>query len=146
MKELSSIKRTDNCWNQFWIEYVVWDVFMHFCFLSLFLTQPTTENLWITKLAREKKLYPRNTRKTFEPTKCPREKFWTHEIPPIKNFGQTKYRLEKIIGPTKYPQEKKLDLRNTHEKKFRTHEIHDGTRSSKFSRLLKNFDNHNYSY
>ena len=39
-------------------------------------------------------------------------KFWTNETPMRKNFGSTKY-----------PQEKILDPRNTHEKKFETPEI-----------------------
>ena len=124
MKELSSIKRTDNCWNQFWIEYVVWDVFMHFCFLSLFLTQPTTENLWITKLAREKKLYPRNTheknfwthkmptRKILDPRNTPDKKFWTNKIPTRKNNWTHKIPTRKKIGPTKYSRKRISDPRD----------------------------------
>ena len=38
-------------------------------------------------------------------------KSWTQEIPSGKKLGETKY-----------PQENILDSRNTHEKKFRTHE------------------------
>ena len=52
------------------------------------------------------------------------------------------------FGLTKHPREKILNARNTHEKKFRTHEgtvvpwhetheIHDGTRPTKFSTLNK---------
>ena len=41
-----------------------------------------------------------------------RKIFWTHEIP-MKNF---------FFGPTKYQQENILDIRNTYEKKFQTHE------------------------
>ena len=65
-------------------------------------------------------------------------KFWNHEIPTRKNFR-----------PTKYPREKILDPRNTHEKNFRTHEgtmarwhetheTHDGTRPTEFSTLNVN--------
>ena len=42
-----------------------------------------------------KKIHSRNTHD---------KKFWTHEIPTRKNFG-----------PKKYPREKNLDSRNTHE-------------------------------
>ena len=75
--------------------------------------------------------------------KCSREKKITQEIPTTENFGPTNTR-EKILTheihtrknfrPTKYPQKKILDPRNTHEKKFWTHEIptktwwHDGTK------------------
>ena len=82
MKQLRNTNTTSNCWNRFEIEYAIWDVFMYFCFLSLFLTQPKTENLWITKLA---------TRTKVDLTKYPREKYldsWnTHE----KNMWRTKY-------------------------------------------------------
>ena len=56
-----------------------------------------------------------------------------------------KYPREKNFGPTKYPREKILDPRNTHEKKFWTHEIpmkagwHGGTkltRPMKFTTLI----------
>ena len=80
MMHLSNINRTDNCWNQFGIEYLVWDVFMYFYFLSLFLMQPTTDNLLITKLV---------TRKKIGPMKYPRE----------KKFGPAKYPLEKVLDP-----------------------------------------------
>ena len=50
---------------------MVWDVFLYFCFLSLFLMQPATEILWITKSTTQK----------IGPTKYSREKFWTHEYP-----------------------------------------------------------------
>ena len=83
---LSNINKTDNCWNRFGIKYAVWDVFMYFCFLSLFLMQPSTESPWITKLATTEKLNPRNRHE---------KKIWTHEIPTRKSFGQTKYRREK---------------------------------------------------
>ena len=82
MKQLRNTNTTSNYWNRFEIEYAIWDVFMYFCFLSLFLTQPKTENLWITKLA---------TRTKVDLTKYPREKYldsWnTHE----KNMWRTKY-------------------------------------------------------
>ena len=68
---------------------------MYFCFLSLFLVQSTTENLWITKLATiNKKLDPQNTNE---------KKSWIHELVMRKK--------------------EKKDLQNTHEKKFPTHEI-----------------------
>ena len=103
------------------LEYAVLDVFMCFCFLSLILMQPKTENLWTTKYQRQKILDPRNT---------PEKKIWTHEIPgeklldprnnQEKNFWTherpsrfTKYPLEKNFLPTKYPREKTLDLQNT---------------------------------
>ena len=61
--------------------------------------------------------------KIFESQNQPREKNWTPKIPTRKSFGPTKHLREKI-----------LDLRNTHEKKFETHETptkarwHDATR------------------
>ena len=97
MKCFSNINRIADCWNRFGIEYIIWDVFMYFCFLSLFLMQPTTVSFWTTKLAthKKKKLDPRNTHvKTF----------WTHEISTKKNFGLTKY-----------PGKKNLNPRNTYE-------------------------------
>ena len=57
-----------------------------------------------------------------------------------------KYPREKNFGPAKYPRENILDQRNTHEKKFWTHEgamarwhephkTHDGTSPMEFSTL-----------
>ena len=60
---------------------------MCFFFLPLFLLQPTTENLLITKLA---------TRKKIRHLKYPREKIFDHEIPTRKAFGLTKYSREKV--------------------------------------------------
>ena len=92
-----------------------------FLFLSLLLMQPATENLWIMK-------------------SITRKNNWTQEIPTRKssdqvylrkNFGPTNTH-EENFGPTKYPQEKILNPRKTHEEKFWTHEIftkarwHDG--------------------
>ena len=79
------------------------------------------------KYPREQNLDPRNTQE---------EKFWTHKIP-----------TRKKLRPTKYPPEKNLNPRNTQEKKFRTyevtipqwletHETHDGTKPTKFSKLV----------
>ena len=49
---------------------------------------------------------------------------YTLEMPTTKNFRPThKIPTRKIFGPTKYPREKVLDPRNTHEKKFRAHYI-----------------------
>ena len=54
---------------------------------------------------------------------------FTKELPNEKKIFPTR----KNLGTTKYPQEHILKLRNTHEKKFWTHEIpmktrwHDGT-------------------
>ena len=108
------------------LEYAVLDVFMCFCFLSLILMQPKTENLWTTKYPRQKILDPRNT---------PEKKIWTHEITRRKTFGPRKT-LEKNFGFTKYPLEKNLDPRNNQEKNFWTHE-----RPSRFTKypLEKNF-------
>ena len=135
MKHLSNINRNYNCWNRFGKEYTVWDVFMYFCLMSLFLMQPTIESLWIRKLAKREKIEPTkySREKKLGPTKYPREKyldqqnihleprnthekkFWTHETPTRIN-----------VGPTKYPWEKNLDQQNTHEKKFWIHETPTG--------------------
>ena len=90
---------------------------MYLCFSSLILMQPTTENLWITKLATE---YPRG--KHFVPIKYP-----------PKNYGSTKPSLEKYLDPrntheknfrpTKYPREEISDPWNIHEEKLWAHEI-----------------------
>ena len=66
MKNLSKIFRTDNCWNRFGIEYVVWDIFIYSVSTTL-SREPTAENFWITKLAttNENRL-----------SKCPQEKVW----------------------------------------------------------------------
>ena len=50
--------------------------------------------------------------------------------------------MRKHFGPTKYPREKILDQRNTHEKKFRTHEIPTGKklRPTKYPR--QKFETH----
>ena len=58
-----------------------------FFFLPLFLLQPTTENLLITKLAMRKKI---------RPLKYPRENIFDHQIPTRKAFGLTKYSGEKV--------------------------------------------------
>ena len=103
MKYVSNINRTENYWNQFGVEYAVWDAYMYFCFLSLFVMQPKTENLWIIKLVtRRKKLVSQNTNE---------KKNWTYEIPTEK------------IGPTKFLRDKFLNTRNIHEKKIWAHEI-----------------------
>lgn len=69
--------------NRFGIEYAVFYIFMYFCFLSIFLMQPSTENLQITKLATRKKFDPRNTHdKVFWIYEIPTEKIYrTNEIP-----------------------------------------------------------------
>ena len=77
--------------------------------------QPTTENLWITKLVtRNKTLNPRNTHeKNFGPTKYLREKILdrrstherTHEIPTRKDFGPTKYPRRHDGAMTLYPRD-----------------------------------------
>ena len=85
-------ERTCNCWNRFGIECVVWDVFIYFCFLSLFLML----DQWNT---HEKKIL-------------------THEIPTRKKFWPTKYLRKRNFGPTKYPREKNFDPRNTYEKEI----------------------------
>ena len=114
MKYLLNINRTDNCWNQFGIECAVWNVFMFFYFLSLFLMQPTTENIWTKKLATRKKngptKYPREN--ILDPRNTHDKNIWTHEIP-----------MRKIFEPTKYPSEKNWDPRNTQEKKFQAYEL-----------------------
>ena len=104
MKHLSNIKRTYSCWNRYGTEDTGWEAVMYFCFLSLFLIQPATENLWITKLATRKKLDTQNTHE---------KKFQTHKTPSRKNFGSTKYHEKNIwtnkistrknLRPTKHP-------------------------------------------
>ena len=128
MKYLSNINWTGNCWNQFGIEYAVRDVFTYLCFLVLFLMEPTTENLWISKLATREKKDPKHTHQ---------KKIWTHKIHTRRNFAATKYSRKKNFGPTKYTREIIFDPRTNHKKKFRTHEIppkarwHDDTRSTR---------------
>ena len=56
MKYLSNVDITGNCWDRCGIEY---SVFMHLCFVSLFLMQSTTENLTIWKSK------PQNTHEKF---------------------------------------------------------------------------------
>ena len=73
----------------------VWDI-IFFCFLPLFLMQPTSENLLIVKLAVRENIWTH------------KKKFWAQKIPMWKNFV-----------PTKYPREKRLYPRNTHKKSFR---------------------------
>ena len=136
---LSNVNRTENCWNRFGIQCAVWDVFMYFYFLSLFLMKPKTESPWITKLATTKNIEPWNTQekkfwpqlipteKSFRPTKYPREKFWTHVIPTRKNFG-----------PTKYQREKTWWYNGTMTQWHQTQGTRDGTWSTKFSAPLLN--------
>ena len=93
MKYVSSINVPNNCWNRFGIEYAVWDKFMYFCFLSLFLMQPPTEKSLNLEITHEKKN-------------------WIHEIP-----------TRKYCGPIKYSREKVSDPRNSHEKKSWTPKI-----------------------
>ena len=79
---------------------------MYFCFLPLILIQPTTENLWITKLATtKKKLGPWNTH-------------------------------DKKIRIYEIPTRKILDPRITHQKKFRAYEIPKTARDLKNSAHL----------
>ena len=77
-----------------------------------------TEEILNEKLYFLCSVYSRGTYET-----STRKKLWTHENT-----------HEKKSGPMKYPQEKNLDPRNTHEKKLPTYEgtkarWHDGTRS-----------------
>ena len=113
---LSNVNRTENCWNRFGIQCAVWDVFMYFYFLSLFLMKPTTESPWISKLATTKNIepmkYPRE--KILDPRHTHKKKFWTHE----KKFWTHLIPTRKSFGPTKYQREKSLDPRNTLEKKL----------------------------
>ena len=57
------------------------------------------------------------------PTKDLLKKIWTLQIPARKFFYTHKIPTKKNFGPTKYPRERFLDPRNTHEKKFRIYEI-----------------------
>ena len=99
MKCFSNINRIANCWNRFGIEYIIWDVFMYFCFLSLFLMQPTTVSFWTPKLATKKKIrptkYPRQN--VLDPWNIHKEKFWAHEIPRKKKFKPTKYLRRSLL-------------------------------------------------
>ena len=68
-----------------------------------------------------------HTRKNPGPKNTSEKKYWTQEIPAIKNCGATKYQPAYILGSrnklTKYLREEILDPRNTHKKKLWTHEI-----------------------
>ena len=91
---------------------------MYFCFLSLFLTQSTTENLWFTKLVLRKKLDPWNTQ---EKITC------TNKIHSRKSLGPTKFTREKNLDPHI------SDSRNTHEGiTVWQHMIQNGTSPKKF--------------
>ena len=48
----------------------------------------------------------------------PTRKNWTHKIPTTKNFGSTKYPQEKYLHPRNTHEKKNLDPRNSHEKNF----------------------------
>ena len=110
---------------------------MYFCFLSLFLMQPTTE-IFESRNQPQKKLDPRNTyEKKFHTLEIiTRKIFWTHKISTRKNFGPTKYPRKRNFTSTKYPQEKYLDAQNTHEKKFWIYEVstRENFRPTKYSR------------
>ena len=82
--------------------------------------KPTIENLRIKKLARIKKVGPRNTT---EKNLC------TDEIPMRKSFG-----------PIKFPREKTWNPRNTYggtmARRHYTHETHDCTGPMEFTTLV----------
>ena len=48
--------------------------------MSLFLMQPTTENLWTMKLATSKKIRPKKypREKVLDPRNTNEKKFWNH--------------------------------------------------------------------
>ena len=101
--EVPNLNRTYNCSNRFGIEYRVWDLCIYFYFLSLFLMQPTTENLWITKLVTRNKILDSN--KTLDSQNTRQKNFRTHEITTRKSFGPTKY-------PRRHDGTMTLDLRD----------------------------------
>ena len=134
MKCISNRNRGENCWSQIGIEYTVWDVFIYFYFLSLFIMQPTTENRWITKLATRKNTWSHEIpmRKKFAPKNYSRErnldprsthekKNWARKIPTRITFESTKYPRE-IIWTHEIPTRKILDPQFTHEKIVLIHE------------------------
>ena len=114
MKHLSNTNRTNNCWNQFGREYVVWDAFLYSRFLSFFIMKPTPENLWIKKLSTGKKI---------RPLKYQREKKLDLRITHVENFWNHEKPTRKKFWPTKFLQKNILDPQNTHEKKFWTQEL-----------------------
>ena len=75
--------------------------------------QPTTENLWITKLAERKKIGPTKYKgkKNLDPRNTHKKNLYTNKTPKRKTFV-----------PTKYVQEKVLDPPSSHEKIFGTYE------------------------
>ena len=59
-------------------------------------------------------MHPRNTHE---------KKFWIQEMQKKKNIWTHEIPTRKKIKSTKYPKEKNLELKNTHENKYWTNEI-----------------------